>query len=53
MTEKKLTVYKSNKLIEASYSLDISEQRIILACLGQCNPLELTEKTVVHISVIP
>lgn len=51
MTEKKLTVYKSNKLIEASYSLDISEQRIILACLGQCNPLELTEKTVVHISV--
>jgi len=51
MNTKNLTVYKSNKLIEASYNLDISEQRIILACLSQCNPLELTEKTAVHLSI--
>lgn len=34
-TEKKLIVVKSNKLIEASYRLDLIEQRIILAAIDE------------------
>lgn len=37
MKTKKLTVYKSNKVIEAGYKLTLNEQRIILACIAQIN----------------
>jgi plasmid replication initiation protein len=37
MTEKILTVYKSNQIIEASYRLSLNEQRVILACIAQVN----------------
>lgn len=32
---KKLTVVKSNRVVEASYSLTLNEQRLILACIAQ------------------
>lgn len=32
-----LTVVKSNKVIEASYLLSLSEQRVLLACIAQIN----------------
>lgn len=32
---KKITVVKSNKVIEASYKLTLNEQRLILACISQ------------------
>lgn len=35
--EQRLTVHKSNDLVEASYSLTLSEQRIILAAIGRIN----------------
>lgn len=35
MTNKNLTVYKSNDVIQASYKLTLNEQRVILACIGQ------------------
>jgi plasmid replication initiation protein len=35
----KLTVSKSNKLIQASYSLTLTEQRLLLCCIGQVNPI--------------
>lgn len=35
--EQRLTVHKSNDLVEASYSLTVSEQRIILAAIGRIN----------------
>lgn len=35
--EQRLTVQKSNDLVEASYSLTLSEQRIILAAIGRIN----------------
>ena len=39
-----LTVVKSNKVIEASYLLSLSEQRVLLACIAQINSKkELTE----------
>lgn len=34
-----LTVSKSNKLIQASYSLTLTEQRLLLCCIGQVNPI--------------
>jgi plasmid replication initiation protein len=34
-----LTVSKSNKLIQASYSLTLTEQRLLLCCIGQVNPM--------------
>lgn len=34
-----LTVSKSNKLIQASYSLSLTEQRLLLCCIGQVNPM--------------
>lgn len=39
-----LTVVKSNKVIEASYMLSLSEQRVLLACIAQIDSRsELTE----------
>lgn len=39
-----LTVVKSNKVIEASYMLSLSEQRVLLACIAQIDSkAELTE----------
>lgn len=40
-----LTVVKSNKVIEASYLLSLSEQRVLLACIAQIDSTaELTEQ---------
>ncbi|GAW87719.1 conserved hypothetical protein [Bathymodiolus platifrons methanotrophic gill symbiont] len=40
-----LTVVKSNKVIEASYLLSLSEQRVLLACIAQIDSMsELTEQ---------
>ncbi len=36
----KLTIYKSNQIIEASYRLSLNEQRVILACISQVNSAE-------------
>jgi plasmid replication initiation protein len=33
-----LTIYKANELIEATYTLAINEQRVLLACIAQINP---------------
>jgi plasmid replication initiation protein len=40
MDSKKLTVYKSNRVVEAAYKLNLNEQRVILACIGQVNSVE-------------
>jgi len=40
MNDKNLTVYKSNKIIEAGYRLSLNEQRMVLACIGQVNSAE-------------
>ena len=40
MKTKKLTVYKSNEVIEAGYKLSLNEQRVVLACIGQVNSAE-------------
>ena len=40
MKDRKLVVVKSNKVIEASYRLSLSEQRIILACIGKMDSTE-------------
>lgn len=37
MAKKKLTVCKSNRVIEAGYRLSLNEQRVVLACIGQVN----------------
>lgn len=37
MKENNLVIYKSNKIVEASYKLSLNEQRIVLACIGQVN----------------
>ena len=43
MEKEKLTVYKSNKLIEARYaSLTHSEQLLLLSCIGQIDPRSYT-----------
>ncbi len=34
----KLTIYKDNNVINASYRLSLGEQRLILSCIGQINP---------------
>ncbi len=40
-----LTVVKSNKVVEASYLLSLSEQRVLLACIAQIDSkAELTEQ---------
>lgn len=40
MNKKKLTVYKSNQIIEAGFKLTLNEQRVILACISQVNSTE-------------
>lgn len=35
-----LTVVKHNKVVEASYMLTISEQRVLLSCIAQINAIE-------------
>jgi plasmid replication initiation protein len=40
MNEKNLIVYKSNNLIESCYKLSLTEQRVLLACIGQINSSE-------------
>ncbi len=37
MTKKNFIVYKSNKVIEAGYKLNLNEQRLILACISKVN----------------
>ncbi len=47
MSSKNLVVYKSNKVIEAGYKLNLNEQRLILACISKVNsskPLLATER---------
>lgn len=48
-----LTVSKSNKLIQASYSLTLTEQRLLLCCIGQVNPIRTAraQKNLFRISV--
>jgi plasmid replication initiation protein len=46
MTKNKLTVYKSNKVIEAAYKLSLNEHRLILSCVAKVKsskPLSATE----------
>jgi plasmid replication initiation protein len=51
MQNKSLVVVKSNKVIEASYRLTISEQRVLLACIAQIDSKgELTPYTEFEIS---
>lgn len=48
----KLTIYKDNNLINASYKLSLSEQRLILSCIGQLKSNEsLTSNMWVEVSV--
>ena len=52
MKEGKLTVYKANDLIEASYSaISLQEQLMLLACIGSVDPRELTAETRVELTV--
>lgn len=41
----KLTIYKDNKIVEASYRLTLNEQRLVLACIGQVNSFEALAAT--------
>lgn len=45
VNHKNLTVYKANKVIEASYKLTLNEQRVILACIAKVNSTEELLKT--------
>lgn len=47
MANSKLTVCKSNKIVEAGYKLSLNEQRLILTCISKVNstkPLLATER---------
>ena len=47
MAKNNLTVYKSNKVVEAGYRLNLNEQRLILSCIAKVNsnkPLLATER---------
>ncbi len=47
MSKNNLTVYKSNKVIEAGYKLSLNEQRLILCCIAKVNsskPLSASER---------
>lgn len=51
MDKKKLTVYKANKLIEASYSaISLQEQLLLLACIAANDPRKLTADTPVYLT---
>jgi plasmid replication initiation protein len=45
----KLLVYKDNYLIEASYKLTLSEQRLMLYCIGKLNPQNPEQKQVIRV----
>lgn len=48
----KLTIYKGNDLINANYKLSLSEQRLILSCIGQLKSNEsLTSDMWIEVSV--
>lgn len=38
MAKNNLTVYKSNKVVEAGYKLNLNEQRLVLSCIAKVNP---------------
>jgi plasmid replication initiation protein len=47
MAKNNLTIYKSNKVVEAGYKLNLNEQRLILSCIAKVNsnkPLLATER---------
>ncbi len=47
MAKQKLTVCKSNKIIEAGYKLSLNEQRLILSCISKVassKPLLATDR---------
>lgn len=44
---KALQVTKSNHLVEASYSLSLQEQRLLLACLAKIDPRKDPQKTMI------
>jgi plasmid replication initiation protein len=47
MRNQELTVYKSNKVIEAGYKLSLNEQRLVLMCIAKVNsskPLSALER---------
>jgi plasmid replication initiation protein len=48
-----LTVSKSNKLVQALYSLTLTEQRLLLCCIGQVNPMRTagTQRNIFRVSV--
>lgn len=49
---KKLTVYKHNDLVEASYgAMSLLEQLMLLSCIAKSDPRELTAETPVEITV--
>lgn len=37
MAKNNLTVYKSNKVVEAGYKLSLNEQRLVLSCIAKVN----------------
>lgn len=44
-----ITVYKDNQLIEASYKLNMIEQRLMLYCIGKLNPTNPDKKQVISV----
>lgn len=38
-------IYKANEIVESSYSLTLTEQRVLLACFAQINPNDITTAT--------
>lgn len=45
----KLTIYKDNKLIEATYKLTRMENRLMLYCIGKLNPTNPMKEQVIYI----
>lgn len=41
MAKNNLIVYKSNKVVEAGYKLNLNEQRLVLSCIAKVNPTKL------------
>jgi plasmid replication initiation protein len=52
MPKKSMTVYKSNKLVEASYqTFSLVEQLALLACIAKSDPATLTSDTAIEMTV--
>lgn len=45
MNHKNLTICKANEVIEAGFKLNLNEQRVVLACIGQVKSMEELLKT--------